>query len=108
MTRKTKRPVPRITRSTGNVYRDLGFGREESAHLLVRADLMIQVQQAIADRGLKQTEAATLLRVTQPRGSDLLRGHIELFSTDTFIDMLARLGIRVRLHVTSSEDSNVA
>jgi predicted XRE-type DNA-binding protein len=28
--------------------------------------------------------------------SDLLRGRIDLFSTDALIDMLARLGVRVR------------
>jgi predicted XRE-type DNA-binding protein len=29
--------------------------------------------------------------------SDLLRGRIDLFSTDSLIDMLARLGVRVRI-----------
>ena len=31
----------KITPSTGNVFRDLGFRNEEAEHLLVRADLMI-------------------------------------------------------------------
>jgi predicted XRE-type DNA-binding protein len=35
--------------------------------------------------------------VTQPRVSDLLRGRIDLFSTDTLIGMLARLGGHVKL-----------
>ena len=82
--------------------RDLGFRREEAEHLLVRADLMIQAQKLIASRRLKQREAARLLRVTQPRISDLLRGRIDLFSTDTLIDMLARLGARVRISVKST------
>ena len=89
----------RVTASTGNVFRDLGFHREEAEHLLVRADLMIQVQKLIAARRLKQREAAEVLRVSQPRVSDLLRGRIDLFSTDALIDMLARLGARVRLTV---------
>jgi len=89
----------KVTPSTGNVFRDLGFRREEAEHLLVRADLLIEVQKLIASRGLKQREAAKLLRVSQPRVSDLLRGRIELFSTDVLIDMLARLGARVRLTV---------
>jgi predicted XRE-type DNA-binding protein len=89
----------KITPSTGNVFRDLGFRREEAEHLLVRADLMIQVQKLLASRRLKQRTAAKLLRVTQPRVSDLLRGRIDLFSTDALIDMLARLGARVRLTV---------
>ena len=89
----------RVTPSTGNVFRDLGFRRGEAEHLLVRADLLIQVQKLIASRRLKQKEAATLLRISQPRVSDLVRGRIDLFSTDMLIDMLARLGARVRLAV---------
>ncbi|TKB64330.1 MAG: XRE family transcriptional regulator [Nitrospira sp.] len=89
----------KITPSTGNVFRDLGFRREEAEHLLVRADLIIQIQKLVLARGLKQKAAAKTLGVTQPRVSDLLRGRIDLFSTDALIDMLARLGATVRLTV---------
>ena len=89
----------KVTPSTGNVFRDLGFRREEAEHLLVRADLLIHVQKLIASRRLKQREAAALLRISQPRVSDLVHGRIDLFSTDMLIDMLARLGARVRLAV---------
>lgn len=92
-----RRTRVKITPSSGNVFRDLGFTREEAEHLLIRSDLMIAVQKALERRGLKQAEAAKILGVTQPRVSDLLRGRIDLFSTDALIDMLARLGIRVRL-----------
>lgn len=87
----------KVTRSSGNVFRDLGFSPEEAEHLKIRSDLMITLQKLIASRRLKQAEAAKILRVTQPRVSDLLRGRIDLFSTDALIDMLARLGIRVKL-----------
>ena len=63
---------------------------------------MINLQKAISARRLKQAEAANLLGVTQPRVSDLMRGRIDLFSTDTLIDMLARLGIRVKQKKGSS------
>src|SRR6266540_1231155 len=102
-----KKNVVRVTPSTGNVFRDLGFSKEESEHLLVRADLLIQVQKAITSRRLKQTEAAKVLRVTQPRVSDLLRGRIDLFSTDSLIDMLARLGVGVRLVVKPVKSTKV-
>jgi len=91
----------KVTPSTGNVFRDLGFRREEAEHLLVRAELMIKVQKLIASRRLKQKDAGKLLRVSQPRVSDLLRGRIDLFSTDALIDMLARLGAHVHLSVKS-------
>ena len=86
----------KVTRSSNNVFRDLGFRPDEAEHLLVRSDLMIKVQKLIASRRLKQAEVAKILRVTQPRVSDLLRGRIDLFSTDALIDMLARLGVRVQ------------
>ena len=98
----------KLARSSGNVFRDLGFAAEEAEHLLIRADLMIQIEKVLKERGLKQAQAAKVLRVTQPRVSDLLRGRIELFSTDTLIDMLARLGIRVRLVTRRLRSSRVA
>jgi predicted XRE-type DNA-binding protein len=87
----------KVTRSSGNVFRDLGFPSEEAQHLKIRSDLLIQLQKLIASRGLKQSETAKILRVTQPRVSDLLRGRIDLFSTDALIDMLSRFGVRVKL-----------
>lgn len=91
----------KVTRSSGNVFRDLGFPPEEAEHLKVRSDLLIQLQKLIASRGFTQAETAKILRVTQPRVSDLLRGRIDLFSTDTLIDMLARLGVQVKLVLKS-------
>ncbi len=102
------RSKAKLTRSSGNVFRDLGFASEEAEHLEIRADLMIYIEKTIKSRGLKQAEAAKIMRVTQPRVSDLLRGRIDLFSTDTLIDMLARLGVRVRLVVRSLRSSRVA
>jgi predicted XRE-type DNA-binding protein len=84
----------KLTRSSGNVFRDLGFPGDEPEYLKVRAELMVNLQKAITARGLKPAQAAKLLRVTKPRVSDLMRGRIDLSSIDTLIDMLARLGIR--------------
>ena len=87
----------KLTRSSGNVFRDLGFSSDEAEYLKIRAELMVNLQKVIMARGLKQAEAAELLGVTQPRISDLMRGRIDLFSIDTLIDMLARLGVRATL-----------
>jgi predicted XRE-type DNA-binding protein len=95
----------KMTRSTGNVFRDLGFPPDEAEHLRIRSDLLLQLQKAVRSQGLKQAEAAKLLDVTQPRVSDLMRGRLDLFSVDTLIDMLARLGIRVRVVFSSSKRS---
>ena len=75
---------------------------------MIRSDLMIRLQELITSRGLTQAEAARLLRVSQPRVSDLLRGRIDLFSTDTLIDMLGDLGVRVQLVLRTSRRRRVA
>jgi len=89
----------KLRRSSGNVFRDLGFMAEEAASLSLRADLMIQIRRLIERRRLTQAAAAKRFGVTQPRISDLVRGKIDLFSIDTLVDMLARAGVRVRLTI---------
>lgn len=87
----------KITRSSGNVFTDLGFSEAEAEHLRIRSTLMIGVRKLIEDRQLTQAEAAKLFGVTQPRISNLVRGRIDLFSIDTLVDMLARAGIHVEV-----------
>ncbi len=82
-------------RSSGNVFRDLGFPPEEAENLRTRADLMIELTKLIRARHLTQTAAAKWLGVTQPRISDLMRGKIDRFSTDNLIEMLGHAGLRV-------------
>lgn len=91
--------MTKIRRSTGNVFRDLGFSTEEAANLKVRSDLMIRLSKLIDARGLTQAEAAALFGVAQPRISDLVRGKIDRFSIDTLIAMLGHAGIRVQIVV---------
>ena len=85
-----------------NVFADLGFGPEEAANLHVRARLMAEIEKYIRTQRLTQKAAATRLGVTQPRVSNLLRGKIDLFSTDALITMLAHAGLRVDIRVKSS------
>ena len=87
----------KATRSSGNVFHDIGFSSDEAEHLRVRSDLLIQLQKTIMNRRLTQAEVGKLLGVTQPRVSDVMRGRLDLFSADSLIDMLARLGVGVRL-----------
>jgi predicted XRE-type DNA-binding protein len=98
--------VIKIQQSTGNVFRDLGFPREEAENLKVRTDLMIQISKLIRSRRLTQAQAAGLFGVTQPRVSDLVRGKIERFSIDTLVAMLGHAGVQVQF--TLGRKSKVA
>ena len=90
----------KMQRSSGNVFRDLGFPAEEAENLRVRADLMIALSKLIQARHLTQAAAAALFGVSQPRVSDLVRGKIERFSVDTLIAMLGSAGVHVRISTT--------
>ncbi len=93
---------PRIRRASGNVFRDLGFDEHEAHHLQLRSLAMAALCEAIAARGLTQAEAARVLGVSQPRVSTLVRGRIELFSLDTLVQFLRRLGLTAELTIRPS------
>ncbi len=87
----------KITKSSGNVFIDLGFPPEEAAVLAMRADLMASLRTLIAERGWTQHEAALELAIGQSRVSDLVRGKWEKFSLDMLITLAARVGKRPHL-----------
>ena len=86
-------------RRYGNAFQAVGFTPMEAEHLRIRADLMLEVERLLDARGLTQAEAASLLHVTQPRISDLMRGKLERFSIDTLVEMLSRAGADVTVKV---------
>jgi predicted XRE-type DNA-binding protein len=86
-------------KSSGNVFRDLGLGPKASENLLVRAQLMTEIEKFIQKERITQAKAAKLFGVTQPRISDLIRGKIHLFSVDTLIEMLSHAGMIVDIRI---------
>ena len=94
MTERLKR-----ARSSGNVFRDLGFGKAEAESLKLRAELMRRIDHAYRGSGMTQAEAARALGLTQPRLNALLKGKIGLFSLDALVDIATRGGLNVRLVV---------
>lgn len=89
----------RMIVGSGNVFRDLGFKDGEAQNLLLRTDLMAEIQRSIRKAGLSQTEAAKMLGVTQPRLSDLYRHRIQKFSLDALVTLATRSGLKVRMTV---------
>ncbi len=94
MSEKLKR-----TRSSGNVFADLGFPRGEAENLKLRASLMMRIEDFYRKSGLTQAEAAKRLGLTQPRLNLLLKGKIDLFSLDALVNIATRAGMSIRLAV---------
>lgn len=88
-----------VRESSGDVFRDLGFGAEEAENLRLRALLMQELETIIRSKGITQQEAGALLGIQQSRVSDLTRGKIDRFSIDTLVNLLGRVGRRVEIRV---------
>jgi predicted XRE-type DNA-binding protein len=87
----------KITKSSGNVFTDLGFDTGEAVVLQMRAKLMNDLRDFIRSSGMSQTEAAKRLGITQSRVSDLMRGKWDKFSLEMLVSLEARLGRKVTL-----------
>jgi predicted XRE-type DNA-binding protein len=84
-----------IEASSGNVYSDLGYAEPEA--MLVKARLVTQIAEIIRRRGLTQQEAASLLGLTQPKISGVLKGRFRGISEERLLQCLTRLGRDVQI-----------
>ncbi len=89
----------RITRGSGNVFRDIGFGKDEAENLKLRSELMMRIEDFYEKSGMTQAQAAKALGLTTPRFNALLKGKITLFSLDALVNIATRAGLSVRLQV---------
>ena len=87
----------KVTRSSGNVFADLGFANPEEE--LAKAKLVSALAEVIRKMGLAQTKVATLLGVDQPTVSKLLRGRTEGFTSDRLMRLLNLLDQDVDISV---------
>lgn len=85
---------------SGNVFADLGFPPEEAQNLILRAELINQIEDYVASSGMTQQQSAKKLGVTQPRLNLLLKGKINEFSIDALVNMAAKAGMQVEMKVT--------
>jgi predicted XRE-type DNA-binding protein len=92
-----------VTRSSGNVYADLGM--KDADWMLVKAGLASTIARIVASRRLSHVRAAELLDLTQPQLANLLRGHFHRLSERRLMDCLARLGRDVQIVVKATPRS---
>jgi predicted XRE-type DNA-binding protein len=75
---------------------------EEAENMKMRSMLMKALKERIESQHLTQANAAKMLRVTQPRVSDLLRGKNSLFAIDALVNMAAASGLVVELKISKA------
>lgn len=89
----------KITRGSGNVFRDIGFDNDEAENLKLRSELMMRIENFYENSGMTQAQAAKAVGLTTPRFNALLKGKITLFSLDALVNIATRAGLRVSLLV---------
>jgi predicted XRE-type DNA-binding protein len=98
MTAKRKGTRIGVTRSSGNVFADLGLPNADQE--LLKARLTLQIYRIVKERGLTQREAGKILGIPQPHVSALVRNRSGNFSVGRLIDFLTALGQDVEITVT--------
>jgi predicted XRE-type DNA-binding protein len=87
----------KITKSSDNIFIDLGFDPAEAAVLQMRANLMSDLRLYIEKQKLTQAAAAKRLGIAQSRVSDLVRGKWDKLNLEMLITLEARLGRTIRV-----------
>ena len=93
----------KATRSSGNVFADLG--RPEPEQALVKARLAYEIEKSIRKRGLTQAEAGKALGIDQPKVSALRNGRLSGFSVERLIRFLNALNRDVEIVVSDKPRS---
>ncbi len=100
---KAKRNQVEMTRSSGNVFADLGLARPEER--LAKAGLALEIERIIRKRGLTQAQAGKVLGIDQPKVSALRCGRLSGFSVERLLRFLNALDRDVEIVVKAKPSS---
>ena len=92
----------KVEEGSGNVFADIGLPNPEEA--LAKAEIARQVNRVLTERGLNQVQAGALLRIAQPRVSDLARGRLGKFSLEKLLQFARLTGIDVEIRMKPSSN----
>lgn len=86
--------------TTGNVFKDIGFGADEALRLKVKCDLAITLSKTIRELGLTAKEVSEVLKVPQKKAALLIKGDVDVANTDALIGYIGALGKDLKLKVS--------
>ena len=96
----------RVTKSSGNVFADIGL--PNAAEHSIKADIVLRIAARIKSKGLTQAKAASLLGLAQPDVSKLLRGHFAGYTYDRLFGYLNALGEKVCIEISQAKNKKDA
>jgi predicted XRE-type DNA-binding protein len=83
--------------NTGNVFADLSV--PNAGEHLIKAGLVVKIDQIIRQRSLTQTAVAELMGIDQPKVSAMLSGQFRGYSVERLMRFLVALGQDVEIVV---------
>jgi predicted XRE-type DNA-binding protein len=86
-----------------SVWDALEASPSAAAHMRLRANLMVHLQEWLAAQEGTQQTKADALGISQPRLNDLLQGKIERFSLDTLVDLAQAQGAKVEFKIRAAQ-----
>jgi len=95
-----------IKKSSGNIFKDLGFDAAEAEVLKVKAQLRLDIEKEIESRSLSQTKAAQLVGIARPAFNRLMNNRLEGISVDKMIHMKYLLGLGTEVRTVKIKKTN--
>ncbi len=96
----------KFEKSSGNVFKDIGFSDKEAEALSFRTKLTFEVFTLLKKSRLRNVKAAKLLAVDPTDISKLRNGDDDHFSLACLSDFRARLERHIEVQVTPSENDD--
>lgn len=87
----------KMERSSGNVFADLGM--PDAEEMFIKSKLVMQLNELLESKGMTQSNAAKVVGLSQPRLSNILRGHFRGVSEIKLMECLTKLGTDVDIVV---------
>jgi predicted XRE-type DNA-binding protein len=91
----------RFTKSSGNIFADIGIPEPEIA--LAKAQLALRLADIIEERGLTQAAAGEVLGIDQPKVSMIVRGRLRDFSLERLAQLLTKFNQDIEISVRPSD-----
>lgn len=95
----------KITKSSGNIFAGIGLPNPEE--MLIKAKIVAKIRQEISARELTQKVASSIMDISQPRLSLILKGEYLNISESKLLHCLNKLGYDVKIKIEKTKNDAI-
>ena len=93
----------KITESSGNVFLDIGFSKEEAEREQLRVDLVVKVYRLLEELKLTPAKAEARFGLNPSDVSRIQKGDLD-FTVDELFTILNQLNRNIEIRITPSDE----